>query len=98
MHPGGLSLLRAGRDALGSDGCARVAMAPRDVSATAEARFSQLGPVVAYLTPELTSEPRESVEPSSRGSVPVPRAPDIEAKKLECSSLIKNENDVCQGK
>lgn len=47
VHPGGLSLLRAGRDALGSDGCARVAMAPRDVPATAEARFSQLGPAVA---------------------------------------------------
>lgn len=38
-HPGYPSLLYASRNALGSDGCVLVAMAPRDASVITEAKL-----------------------------------------------------------
>ena len=38
-HPGYSSFLYASRNALGSDGCVLVAMAPRDASVITEAKF-----------------------------------------------------------
>lgn len=72
-----------------------VTVAPRDVSATTEAKFFSASLWISHSKADLFSP--GSQRSFSQGQHAHQRAHDIDAYKPECNSLIKNENDVCRG-